>query len=216
MDLAPSLTRLQIHILISIILQELERLSSSSDYQATNTVLILTSTNDGKRYVFQNRKSMLNTPLILTSNLQEVILGTEPRARMFRLRPDKGRTSPESESAQAISNLPDSHAESCRYFAPTKLADCSILRPIRENSLQNSLNSRGPSQKNSKVVDPRDTTQASGKQRGSAKKGKTRQEKGGLCPRCHQRFPISTVQVLSLWWRRSVHPGHHRQSPCPG
>src|SRR5437899_2591785 len=41
-------------------------------------------------------------------------------------------------------------------------------------------------------------------------------EKGGLCPRwVSERYSISTVQVLSLWWRRSVHPGHHRQSPCP-
>src|SRR2546430_7112981 len=42
-------------------------------------------------------------------------------------------------------------------------------------------------------------------------------EKGGLCPRWVSRdTSTSTVQVLSLWWRRSVHPGHHRQSPCPG
>src|SRR2546426_8655365 len=41
-------------------------------------------------------------------------------------------------------------------------------------------------------------------------------EKGGLCPRWVSRdISTSTVQVLSLWWRRSVHPGHHRQSPCP-
>jgi len=56
---------------------------------------------------------MLNTP-ILTGDLQEAISGGQNwGARMLRLTPDKDRTSPESESAEAILNLPDSHAESC-------------------------------------------------------------------------------------------------------
>src|SRR5713101_5057928 len=34
-------------------------------------------------------------------------------------------------------------------------------------------------------------------------------QKWDFCPRwVSQRFLTSTVQVLSLWWRRSVHPGH--------
>jgi hypothetical protein len=33
----------------------------------------------------------------------------------------QARTRPDPESGQAILNLPDSHAESCRYFAPHEI-----------------------------------------------------------------------------------------------
>ncbi len=43
--------------------------------------------------------------------------------------------SPDPESERSICNLPDPHAESCRYLPPRKTADSSILRADREESL---------------------------------------------------------------------------------
>ena len=50
-----------------------------------------------------------------------------------RVNPDRRRITLDRKSGQAVLNPPDSHVESCRYFSPTKLADCSNIRPIREN-----------------------------------------------------------------------------------
>src|SRR5690242_8358822 len=67
------------------------------------------------------------------SDTKSAVSERRTSALLLLLLRDEARISPDPETEQAILNLPDSHAESCRYFAPTKLADCSIIRPIREN-----------------------------------------------------------------------------------
>jgi hypothetical protein len=65
------------------------------------------------------------------------------------------KTSPDPKSEEAISNLQDPRAESCRYFAIGKTVDSSILRPELRDS-PGSLSTGGtPLQKMSKVVAPR-------------------------------------------------------------
>jgi len=67
------------------------------------------------------------------------------------------KTSPDSESEEAISNLRDPRAESCRYFAIGKTVDGSILRPEPEYLPGSASTGGTPLQKFSKIVDPRDT-----------------------------------------------------------
>src|SRR6267143_6261650 len=69
------------------------------------------------------------------------------------------KTSPDPESEEAISNLQDPRAESCRYFAIGKTVDGSILRPELRDS-PGSLSTGGtPLRKISKYSDL--TTQSS-------------------------------------------------------
>jgi hypothetical protein len=66
-------------------------------------------------------------------------------------------TSPDPESEEAISNLRDPRAESCRYFAIGNTVDGSILRPEPENSPGSFSTGGTPLQKFSKDFDPRDS-----------------------------------------------------------
>ena len=70
--------------------------------------------------------------------------------RPFSLKRNKPRSCLDPESGQAISNLPDPHAESCRYFAPGKMLDRSILRPEPEDSRISVPTGGTPSEKNLK------------------------------------------------------------------
>src|SRR5712692_6081526 len=67
------------------------------------------------------------------------------------------KTSPDLKSEEAISNLQDPRAESCRYFAIGKTVDGSILRPELRDSPGSFSTGGTPLQKISKIVDPRDT-----------------------------------------------------------
>ncbi|SRR5713101_3172222 len=67
------------------------------------------------------------------------------------------KTSPDPKSEEAISNLQDPRAESCRYLAIGKTVDGSILRPEPEYSPESASTGGTPLQKMSKVVAPRDT-----------------------------------------------------------
>jgi hypothetical protein len=67
------------------------------------------------------------------------------------------RTSPDPKSEEAISNLQDPRAESCRYSAIGKTVDGSILRPETRDSPGSFSTGGTPLQKMSKVVAPRDT-----------------------------------------------------------
>src|SRR5712664_963322 len=79
--------------------------------------------------------------------------------RLFHDEPDNRRIRLDSESGEAISNLPDPHAESCRYLTPRKSPDCSILRPKSLDSAGSASTGRTPHRKISKNLDPRDTNQ---------------------------------------------------------
>src|SRR5712692_4286288 len=71
--------------------------------------------------------------------------------------------SPDPESEQAISNLPDPRAESCRYFARGKTVDYPTLSPKSRDS-PGSLSTGGtPLRKISKYSDPHDTKQLFGR-----------------------------------------------------
>ena len=77
--------------------------------------------------------------------------------RLFRCKPDNCRMSVDLKSEEAISNLPDLHAESCRYLTPRKSRDCSILRFETQDSPRIVSSSGTPLWKISKNLDPRDT-----------------------------------------------------------
>ena len=66
-------------------------------------------------------------------------------------------TSPDPKSEEAISNLQDPRAESCRYLAIGKTVDGSILRPEPEYSPESASTGGPPLKKFSKIFDPRDT-----------------------------------------------------------
>ncbi len=80
----------------------------------------------------------------------------------FRLKVDRRRISPIPESGQAVSNLPDPLAESCRYLAHGKTVDCSILRPEPQDSPRTVSTGGQPLQKHSKNPHPHDTNVAFG------------------------------------------------------
>jgi hypothetical protein len=71
---------------------------------------------------------------------------------MFYFETDRRRTSFDPESGQAISNLPDPHAESCRYFAPRKRVDRSILRHETQDPPVSISSGGTPSEKSQKQL----------------------------------------------------------------
>jgi hypothetical protein len=59
---------------------------------------------------------------------------------------------PDQKSGQAISNLPDPHAESCRYSASGKKANYPILRPEAQNSPRTASSGETLSKKSQKQL----------------------------------------------------------------
>jgi len=72
----------------------------------------------------------------------------------------KRRISTNPRSGPTVLNLPDSHAESCRYLALGKTANRTILSPETQDSLVTASADRTPHQQISKVVAPRDAEQS--------------------------------------------------------
>jgi len=80
-----------------------------------------------------------------------------PHTRTGPFESGRSQNNPDPELGQAISNLPDPRAESCRYLAPGKAIDCSILRPEAQDSPRTVSTRETPLRKISKYFDPSDT-----------------------------------------------------------
>ena len=117
------------------------------------------------------------------------------------------RTSPDSESGQAISNLRDPRAESCRYFAVGKTVDRSILRYNWDESPGSASTGRTPLRKISKNSFPRDTKQLFG--RHVSLEITSPQEKGAEGSLCR----LSVVLRMRVWRGGSRRVSYVRRRP---